>query len=77
MKRILYSAIRSYLKGNISKHVVNIKIQTENPVGVAEHSDHIETIEKELGMIAEYDDKLQALEKYFGKEKLESHLLND
>ena len=35
-------------------------------VGVAEHSDHLETIEKELGIIAEYEDKLEVLKKYFG-----------
>jgi hypothetical protein len=37
----------------------------ENPVGVAEHPDIMETIEKELGMIAEYHDKLEMLETYF------------
>jgi len=32
---------------------------------VAEHSDHVETIEKELKHIAEYDDQLEMLNKYF------------
>ena len=77
MRKDLYSAIRSYLQGNIDKHVVNVKLHTENTVGVAEHSDHIETIEKELGIISEYEDKLQVLDKYFSNENLKSHLLND
>ena len=66
MKKALYKALESYLNGNIEKHRVNIILQSENPVGVAEHSDHVETIEKELGIIAEYEDKLQVLKKYFG-----------
>jgi len=67
MKSILIQAMRSYLKGNIDKHVANIKLHLSNSVGVAEHSDHVETIEKELGIIAEFEDKLSVLEKYFGK----------
>jgi hypothetical protein len=36
-----------------------------NAVGVGEHSDILETIEKELAIIAEYHDQLEVLEKYF------------
>ena len=37
----------------------------ENNVGVSEHPDLMDTIEKELAIIAEYDDKLSMLRKYF------------
>ena len=63
---LLVKAMRSYLQGNIDKHITNIKINLSNTVGVAEHSDHIQTIEKELGIVAEYEDKLAVLNKYFG-----------
>ena len=36
-----------------------------NPVGVAEHPDILNTIEKEIEIMAEYDDKLEILDKYF------------
>jgi hypothetical protein len=36
-------------------------------MGVAEHPDHIETVEKELKIIAEYDDQLEMLKKYFSQ----------
>ena len=68
MRSLLYKALESYLQGNIDKHVANVKIHAENAVGVAEHSDHIETIDKELGKIAEFEDRLEVLRKYF-KEK--------
>ena len=68
MRSLLYKALESYLKGNIDKHVANVKLHAENAVGVAEHSDHIETIDKELGKIAEFEDRLGVLRKYF-KEK--------
>ena len=68
MRNLLYKALEAYLQGNIEKHVANVKIQAENAVGVAEHPDHIETIDKELGKIAVFEDRLEVLRKYF-KEK--------
>ena len=68
MRSLLYKALEAYLQGNIEKHIVNVKLQAETAVGVAEHSDHIETIDKELGKIAEFEDRLEVLRKYF-KEK--------
>ena len=68
MRSLLYKALEAYLQGNIEKHIVNVKLLAENAVGVAEHSDHIETIDKELGKIAEFEDRLEVLRKYF-KEK--------
>jgi hypothetical protein len=54
-----------YFNAQIEKHKVNVENLLENIVGVAEHSDIIETIEKELQVIAGYDDKLNVLQKYF------------
>tara|TARA_R100001377_G_scaffold85150_2_gene70543 strand:+ start:4036 stop:4269 length:234 start_codon:yes stop_codon:yes gene_type:complete len=76
MKKVLYKALESYLTGNIDRHRANILLQADNPVGVAEHSDHVETIEKELGSIAEYEDKLQVLRKYFGTAHNKKEVLN-
>ena len=70
MRRLLYKALEAYLQGNIEKHIVNVKLQAENAVGVAEHSDHIETIDKELGKIAEFEDRLEVLRKYFKEKKI-------
>ena len=47
-------------------------------MGVAEHPDIMETIEKELGIIAEYDDKLEMLDKYFFQQYTnDKEVLND
>ena len=37
----------------------------EKGVGVAEHPDIMDTIEKEIEIIAEYHDKLEVLKHYF------------
>ena len=63
----LLEAIKKHAEGHIEKHRVNIENLLQNSVGVAEHPDYIETIEKELGIIAEYDDQMEMLNKYFIK----------
>ena len=71
MNKVLYKSLVKYFDANIDRHRVNIILQTGKPVGVAEHSDHVETIEKELGKISEYEDKLSVLKKYFGTDQKE------
>ena len=65
MRTDLIKASELHFKAHIEKHRVNIEILLENGVGVAEHSDIMETIEKELDIIAEYHDKLEILKHYF------------
>ena len=65
LREALLSAIKKHAEGHIEKHRINVENLLQNSVGVAEHGDHIETIEKELKIIAEYDDQLEMLNKYF------------
>ena len=65
MRSDIINASKLHFKAHIEKHRVNIENLLENPRGVAEHPDIMDTIEKELEIIAEYDDKLSVLIKYF------------
>ena len=65
MRTDIINTSKLHFKAHIEKHRVNIENLLENPRGVAEHPDIMDTIEKELEIIAEYDDKLNALVKYF------------
>tara|TARA_Y100001970_G_scaffold100760_1_gene126566 strand:+ start:45 stop:242 length:198 start_codon:yes stop_codon:yes gene_type:complete len=65
MREKILDAIKKHAEGHIEKHKANIETQLENPVGVATHPDHIETIEKELKSMAQYDEQLEMLKKYF------------
>ena len=55
----------AHAEGHIKKHSANVEIYLNNSIGIGEHSDILETIEKELEMIAKYDDQLHVLRKYF------------
>ena len=65
MRKQILKASRLHFQAHIEKHRINVENLLNNTVGVAEHPDILETIEKEIDMIAEYDDKLEMLDKYF------------
>jgi len=64
-RELMIESLKAHAEGHIKKHRANVLNLLENPAGVAEHPDHLETIEKELKIIAEYDDQLEMLNKYF------------
>ena len=75
MRDKLLKSTESYLQGHIDRHVANLENLLENHVALAEHPDIVETIEKELDVLADYEDKLNVLIKYFkGRSK---ELLNE
>ena len=65
MRDKIKESLIAHAEGNIKKHSANVEIYLNNSIGIGEHSDILETIEKELQMIAKYDDQLEVLRKYF------------
>ena len=76
MRSDLIKASKLHFQAHIEKHRVNIENLLENGVGGAEHPDIMDTIEKELEIIAEYDDKLSVLDKYFSIDNGSKGVLN-
>ena len=64
MRDKLLKSTKSYLQGNIDRHVANLENLLDNHIALAEHPDIVETIEKELDILADYEDKLNVLKKY-------------
>lgn len=61
----LLTVLKQQFQALIAKHVMNAEILIQNNVGVAEHGDVMETIEKEMCQIAHYKDLLEVVEEYF------------
>ena len=76
MRKSILSASKLHFEALIEKHRINVETLLQKGVGVAEHPDIMDTIEKELGVIAEYDDKLNVLEKYFTEGENKKEVLN-
>jgi ribosomal protein S3 len=66
MREKLLTALEKHALGHIEKHRINVEVYLTNPVGIGEHGDIIETVEKELEAMARYQDQLDILKKYFG-----------
>lgn len=65
MRETLLDAVRRHAEGHVAKHKANIEVYLTSPVGVGEHPDIIEVIEKELSMIGKYQEQLDVLNKHF------------
>ena len=65
IKEKLKSAFLFHAKGHIEKHLVNVEVLLSNPVGIGEHGDIFNEIEKELKEVAHYEDLIDAMKKYF------------
>jgi len=65
MRDMLLAALKSYYVGNINRHIANVEVYLKMTVGIGEHSDIQETIDKEIEKIAQFDDRLAMVIKYF------------
>jgi hypothetical protein len=65
MREQILDALRLHAKAHIEKHKMNVEIYLTNPVGVGEHPQIMDSIEKELEEIATYHDQLEVLNTYF------------
>jgi hypothetical protein len=67
MRKQLIEASKEHYRAHITKHRINVEVMLNNPTAIMDHSDLMDAIEKEVGLIAEYMDKLEVMEKYFGE----------
>ena len=61
----LLNASRTHFEAHIEKHRVNVENLLQNSVGIGEHGDIMDTIEKEFEEMSKYHDLLEILSTYF------------
>ena len=64
MRQALLDALEAKYEAEIAAAHAIIKIFLENPVGIGEHPQHLDELDKQFGKIAEAEDKLKALESF-------------
>ena len=67
MREQIIKALIAHAQGDIEKHKANIEVYLTNPAGVGEHTDILESFEKELDSIAKYMDQIEVIQKYLTK----------
>ena len=61
MRRKMIEAIKEHAKGHIEKHKMNVEVYLTNPVGVGEHPQHFEEMDKLVESMTAARDKLEVL----------------
>jgi hypothetical protein len=74
MRQKIIDAMKEHAKGHIKKHTMNVEVYLTNPVGVGEHPDILDAIEKEINLIAQYHDQLEIINKYIEKDPLKPNI---
>ena len=65
MRKPLLDALRDRYEADISAAHATIKIYLENPVGIGEHPQHLEELDKLMDKNAQAEEKLDALESFY------------
>ena len=65
LREQMIEAARAHAEAEVKLHQTNIEVYMQKVVGIGEHSDIMETIQKELDAMAQADDRLEMLNKYF------------
>ena len=65
MKEKLKQAFLSHADGHVKKHVANVEVLLNNPMGIAQHGDILTEVEKELEEVAKYEYLINVMNKYF------------
>mgnify|MGYP003335580221 FL=1 len=68
LKQQMVNAAIKHAEAELELHKTNIEVYMQKVVGIGEHSDIIETIQKELDAMACAQDRMDMLEKYFTSE---------
>ena len=64
MKKAILEALEAKYNAQIAEADATIKIYLENSVGIGEHPQHIEDIDKQLQKIADAQEKLEVIESF-------------
>jgi hypothetical protein len=67
----LYVALESQYLAEINKAKATLLVYLNNSVGIGEHPQHLEEMDKLLGQMVDADDKLNMLRNSFSKYKSE------
>ena len=65
LREEMINAAVKHAEAHIEKHRMNVEIYLTNPVGVGEHSEVMDEIEKQLDEMARYQDHVDILKSYF------------
>jgi hypothetical protein len=67
IQKSLYLALKSNYESQINQARATLLIYFSNSVGIGEHPQHLEEMDKLLATIADSEDKLESLSRHFSQ----------
>jgi hypothetical protein len=64
MKKVIIEALEARYNAQTAEAEATIKIYLENSVGIGEHPQHLDEVDKQVQKIADAQEKLQVLQGY-------------
>ena len=65
IKSLIVKALRKKYEADIEQAKTTVNIYLERPVGIGEHPQHLEEVDKLLSVIVDAEDKMRALNNHF------------
>lgn len=65
LKNDMIKSLKLQYESEIQKARTTVNIYLSNPVGIGEHPQHLEEVDKQIEIISSNEDKLSSLNKYF------------
>jgi len=65
VRDLIISALKSKLMGQMNGHAANIEVMLNNPVGLGDHANLIDTVGKELQAMSDVNGQLNTLVRYY------------
>ena len=64
MREVILTALEDRYNAQISEADATLKIYLENSVGIGEHPQHIEEVDKQIEKIANAEEKIKVLQQF-------------
>ena len=65
IRQLIVKALRKKYEEDIEQAKTTVNIYLERPVGIGEHPQHLEEVDKLLSVIVDAEDKMRALNNHF------------
>ena len=64
MREQMIEAVKAHAVGHIEKHKTNVEVLLQKAVGIGEHPQHLEEIDKLLDKIKEAEEKISLIDRW-------------
>jgi hypothetical protein len=65
IRSLIVKALRKKYEADIEQAKTTVNIYLERPVGIGEHPQHLEEVDKLISVIVDAEDKMRALNNHF------------